>query len=147
MEARDLPAVCELETQAGLSTSGIAAYRRRLSDPNGLLLVAAGEGEIVGLFSGWLIVDELEIDNVVVAPAYRRQGIGRRLIDEALNAAQERGARSAILEVRASNEAALRLYKNLGFVVVGQRPAYYRNPIEVALLFRLELQGRPVAYK
>ena len=77
---------------------------------------------------------EWEIENVVVAPEKRRQGVGIKIIQELLLQAQSAGATSVLLEVRESNMAARRLYEKLGFSQQGRRSNYYRNPEEDALL-------------
>lgn len=95
--------------------------------------------QLAGLFSGWVVVDELEIDNLVVGASARQQGIGRALLTEALQKAWQRGARYAFLEVRESNLAARSLYYSVGFTQFGRRRSYYNNPIEDALMLRLDL--------
>lgn len=94
----------------------------------------------VGFLLARSLADEMEILNLAVAPAYRRRGIGRRLVGVALARAQVRGARQCWLEVRASNLAALDFYRAVGFVEGYRRRAYYRDPVEdgVVLVRRLE---------
>ena len=74
-----------------------------------------------------------------MAPAQRGLGLGRQLISAWLSWAAGEGATEALLEVRASNRAALKLYGGCGFQVQGRRPGYYRNPEEDAILMRLRL--------
>jgi ribosomal-protein-alanine acetyltransferase len=75
---------------------------------------------------------EREILNLAVHPDRRRQGIARSLIREVL----DRSNAVWFLEVRASNEAALNLYKGLGFEPAGRRENYYVNPSEAAIVMR-----------
>jgi len=75
---------------------------------------------------------EREILNIAVAPAQRRQGIARRLLEEEL--AGSPGA--WFLEVRESNTAAISLYETLGFQITGRRQDYYIDPIEAAIVMR-----------
>lgn len=82
---------------------------------------------------------EWEVENIVVDRALRRQGIGQALLRELATRAKERGALRFHLEVRASNAAAIALYRKLGFVETTRRRAYYHNPDEDALLFSLAL--------
>jgi ribosomal-protein-alanine N-acetyltransferase len=77
---------------------------------------------------------ELEILNFAVESNSRRCGIGAALLEEALQWAETFQATQAILEVRASNLAALRFYERHKFEVVGRRPRYYTAPVEDALL-------------
>lgn len=69
--------------------------------------------------------EEAHILNLCVRPEWRRRGLARRMLDELLELARVDGAREAFLEVRPSNDAALRLYRTTGFTRVGVRRAYY----------------------
>jgi len=90
-----------------------------------------------------VVVDELHILDLVVAPEQRRQGLARWLLGFAFDRAGRQGAERAFLEVRPSNAAALELYLSLGFRVMGERREYYREPAEDALLLGKEgLPGR-----
>jgi len=82
------------------------------------------------------VADELHLHNLAVAPTHRRRGLGRRLLGLILALGRGRGARVALLEVRESNQAALRLYESWGFRRVAARPAYYSHPREDALLLK-----------
>jgi [ribosomal protein S18]-alanine N-acetyltransferase len=115
------------------------SYRFELQEnPASHLLVAELDqgppGGVVGYIGLWLIVDEAHISTLAVDPKYRRMGIGQALLVAGLTAAARRGAELASLEVRASNAAALQLYRKFGFRRVGRRPRYYRDNGEDALL-------------
>lgn len=98
-----------------------------------------GRGRIIiGYIVFWVVADEMHILNLAVAPGHRRKGIGRRLVRAALRHAHSLGACRAFLEVRASNEAAQRLYASLGFIGTGLRRGYYSAPAEDAVIMALE---------
>jgi len=84
----------------------------------------------------WFVVDEAEIANLAVSDEARRAGIGARLLDFAVAAADHRQCRVVFLEVRESNVAARALYASRGFQVAGRRSKYYRKPVEDALVLR-----------
>lgn len=113
-----------------------AEYERELADPARCFIhvARADDGAVVAYCSFWRIFDEAHINNFAVHPAWRRQGLGRRLLEHALAEAAAEGAPRATLEVRASNTAALALYRSAGFVPRGTRRAYYTHPIEDALI-------------
>ena len=94
-------------------------------------------GLVVGLIITWLLVDEVHIATLAVDPEYRRQKIASQLICTALRANLARGAISATLEVRQSNQAAQRLYTHFGFQLMGRRPGYYQDNGEDALILTL----------
>jgi ribosomal-protein-alanine N-acetyltransferase len=106
------------------------------------LLVALPAGvqgrEVAGYIVCWHVEDELHILNLATAPVYRRQGIAKRLVLTALDQAYGKGARRAFLEVRASNEAAQKLYSDLGFTGSFVRRGYYDMPVEDAVVMTLE---------
>jgi ribosomal-protein-alanine N-acetyltransferase len=83
--------------------------------------------ELLAMASGWLVVDELHITLVAVAPDQRRRGLGRRVLQELMDAGRARGASRATLEVAAGNGAGIALYGALGFRTAGIRHGYYRN--------------------
>jgi ribosomal-protein-alanine N-acetyltransferase len=133
-------------------TAQIAALEKRcFSDPwseksisselnNSLSLwIVALDGEVVaGYVGSQTVLGETDMMNIAVAPEYRRQGVGERLVCELIDALKEKGSHSLMLEVRASNEPAKALYHKLGFIQAGRRPGYYRNPREDALILRKE---------
>jgi ribosomal-protein-alanine N-acetyltransferase len=86
-----------------------------------------------------LVADVAEVESIAVAAKSRCRGVARALCSAAIEWAKRHGAAGIELEVRASNEAALRLYAGLGFTEQGRRGRYYRDPVEDALLMRLPL--------
>jgi ribosomal-protein-alanine N-acetyltransferase len=145
MRERDLVDVVEIEETSGLNRWGYDAYRRELfTNPNSIMLVArnlvSGDSAAIGFFAGWIVEDELHVNNVASHRDYRRIGIGRSLMEAAIDEASRRGVAHVILEVRASNEAAQLLYRELGFSFVGRRRDYYRLPTEDALVMKLKFR-------
>jgi [ribosomal protein S18]-alanine N-acetyltransferase len=99
-----------------------------------IYVVRTPECPVVGFCAFWLVTDEIHINNVAIRPSLRGQGIGTGLMQHVFAEAKRLGARRATLEVRASNEGALRLYERLGFYVAGTRRSYYSNPVEDGLI-------------
>jgi ribosomal-protein-alanine acetyltransferase len=94
---------------------------------------ATDPGRVVGfLLSRQTAAGEREILNLVVAPAERRRGIARRLLEAEL----ARGKNTWFLEVRTSNSPAQNLYESLGFQRIGLRDSYYHAPLESAIVMR-----------
>ena len=114
------------------------SIRHELTNPLSLWLVAVEDGKLLGYVGSQTVMDEADMMNVAVAPDERRRGIGRELVEALVLALKEKNAHSLTLEVRASNEPAKALYEQLGFVQIGRRPNYYRNPKEDALILRKE---------
>jgi len=95
------------------------------------------QNSLLGYICFWMVFDELHLMNLSVHPEWRRMGIGEELVRRALSLAREGGASLATLEVRASNEAAKRLYEKLGFKVAAVRRGYYLEPKEDAVIMTL----------
>jgi ribosomal-protein-alanine N-acetyltransferase len=110
-------------------------------NPFARILAARRRGEVLGYLCFWLVFEELRLMDLAVAPSARRRGIGRALVAQALHFGRERGASRAVLEARASNEAAHLLYAEFGFRRVALRASYYSEPTEDAILMELTPLG------
>lgn len=96
---------------------------------------APGTEPAVAAYGGMLItVDEGQITNVAVHPDHRRKGFGAAIVRALLRHAKDERLESVSLEVRASNTAAIELYKRAGFVEAGRRKGFYNKPTEDALV-------------
>ncbi|ETJ07321.1 MAG: Ribosomal-protein-alanine acetyltransferase, partial [Actinomyces urogenitalis DORA_12] len=78
---------------------------------------------------------------IATVPAARRRGVATVMLTDLVEVARGRGCRAVLLEVRASNEAAQRLYAGHGFRPLGVRRRYYVAPVEDAVVMRLDLRG------
>lgn len=135
MEAGDLDRVAVIENASFSNPWRRETFRRLLDRPATELWVASLPGVgVAGYCVLWWVLDEAELANVAVDAEHRRKGIGGTLVARARERAGARGARRLFLEVRASNENAVRLYRGRGFEVVGRRRAYYDRPREDALV-------------
>ncbi len=91
-------------------------------------------GELLSYVIGRVIAPEGEIYRVATLPYARRRGIAYRLIDYALKTEKGRGLESVFLEVREKNVPARNLYKSYGFIEMGTRKNYYKNPDDNAII-------------
>ncbi len=101
------------------------------ADPSG---PRAASPRAVGFLVAQCGGGEWELENMAVLPAFRRRGAGLALLAALLAEARTRGAERILLEVRPSNQAAIRLYGQGGFELLAHRPGYYRDPVEDALI-------------
>jgi ribosomal-protein-alanine N-acetyltransferase len=97
------------------------------------------EIELLGFVVVSRVRDVAEVESMAVAVEQRRRGVARALCTEAMLWARKRGSATMELEVRAGNDAALRLYTGLEFVEQARRARYYRDPVEDAVLMRRAL--------
>jgi ribosomal-protein-alanine N-acetyltransferase len=138
-EPADLEAVCTITQLAPEVAQWSGRAVEDFLGAGGEVRVATGRGGVLGFLASRRAGDEIEILNLAVLPQFRRQGLGRQLVDAALLEARERGAKSAHLEVRSSNQQAIGFYSVCGFRVSGRRKRYYRDPVEDALLMEHSL--------
>ncbi len=136
MQARDLPAVMEIDALCLPRPWSAGIWRGELESPHGLYLVIEDKGEISGHIGVRHVLGELHITTIAVRPEHRRRGHARALIGAALAAYPNAG--HVHLEVRPTNAAAIALYESLGFRTTGRRPRYYGD--EDALLMTLNLE-------
>ncbi|MEE9218653.1 MAG: ribosomal protein S18-alanine N-acetyltransferase [Acidobacteriota bacterium] len=101
-----------------------------------------GGTRLLGYACLWCVHDELWINNLAVHRGFRRQGFGRRLLRAALDVGRHLGCSLALLEVRAGNEPAVRMYQGEGFRTIGVRPGYYTDSGENALVMAMRLRGQ-----
>lgn len=90
----------------------------------------------------WLVSDELHVLTVATLPEFRRRGLARALLAYVIDFARSRGARTVLLEVRRSNQAAFALYAAFGFVTSRIRPRYYADNQEDAIEMTLALPAK-----
>jgi tRNA threonylcarbamoyladenosine biosynthesis protein TsaB len=95
--------------------------------------------EIIGFVSGRPMGEEGEILNLAMKPKSRKRGIGKTLVQQLLQVFAQKGVLKVFLEVRKSNSGAIAFYERLGFRQVRERPAYYGNPPESALILAISL--------
>ena len=88
-----------------------------------------------------LNLDDLHLLRIAVSPNWRRRGIAAWLLNECFKTAINMGASVAYLEVRQSNLSATKLYLKLGFQIIAQRPKYYMDTGENALIMMKVLEG------
>ena len=97
-------------------------------------VVAEADGKIVSYCTVLISLDEMQIINVATDPELRGRGYALAVMEKVIEESVSRGAISISLEVRESNEAAIALYKKLGFEICGLRKGFYKNPSESALV-------------
>lgn len=152
----DLPSIMELERACDSAAHWTEQqYRQAFSNGDVERLVLVADTPLHSLSQstipdagsntfGFLVAQHLaaewELENLVVAPSSRRQGLGEQLLHALLATARETKSECVFLEVRESNSAARSLYEKTGFEQTGSRKAYYKNPSEDAVLYKLNLK-------
>lgn len=110
-------------------------YEEICETPGTIYLVATDGWRVVGYCGMRIVLDEAHITNMCVRPEYRGRGVGRRLLQGLKEEARHKGAHAMTLEVRVSNKAALKLYKDCGFTIEGVRKKYYQNKEDAYIMW------------
>jgi [ribosomal protein S18]-alanine N-acetyltransferase len=145
MTAADVPAVVAIEAVCFPSSSPVRGslptpeqrFLEEFSRPWSYAWVVRDGAKAMAFLLVWVVADEVHLLNLATHPAKRRRGIGASLVATAMAFAHSRRARLILLEVRRSNEGAMRLYRAAGFFVSGIRSRYYSNDedaVEMELL-------------
>lgn len=137
----DLPLVLEIERASFRVPWSDRAFRSLLGRSDARVIVAEAGGDVVGFAAFWFSDGQGELGDLAVAPDHRRLGVGRGLLEAAVEEARRRRVERFHLQVRESNTAARRLYAAHGFRLAGRRDRYYRNPEEDALVLSRRLRA------
>jgi [ribosomal protein S18]-alanine N-acetyltransferase len=138
---RDVEGVLAVQSACPEIAQWAAAEYERAAEREAGAWVAEDEAGVAGFLVARGLVHETEILNLAVRLDARRAGVGTALLQEAVSWSKVLNAERVLLEVRASNTAALKFYERQGFRTVGRRPGYYATPapVEDALLLDLPL--------
>jgi ribosomal-protein-alanine N-acetyltransferase len=136
LKLRDLGAIEEIERASYPTPWSRSMFAGELAKPSSICLAAVDseQDELVGYLIISRYVDAWHVMNIAVAPAYRRKGIARALMERLFEVTERDARRGYTLEVRVSNDAAISLYEALGFRARGIRRGYYTDNREDALI-------------
>ncbi|QJD87230.1 ribosomal protein S18-alanine N-acetyltransferase [Cohnella herbarum] len=141
MNLHDIDAIVDIEREAFTAPWSAEAFRNELThNLFAKYMVMELDEDVIGYGGMWLIIDEAHVTNIAVRAEYQGKGYGKSLLREMMRTAYFLGARRMTLEVRVSNERAQSLYRKMGFVPSGVRPAYYSDNLEDALIMWAELE-------
>lgn len=142
-EKSDLDGILRIERLVFSDPWSPESFAPEFTDEYGWFRVAEIDGEIAGYIVARIVAQQGEIANIAVHPSRRGSGLGGRLLDAAIMAADAAACEAVWLEVRVSNAAAQRLYASRRFEEIGCRRNYYRDPVEDALVLRRALRAAP----
>ena len=133
--ADDVAAVVALEQELfGVDAWSAESVRDELTGERRHAVVASEHGGVVGYAVTMRSDDVVDLQRVAVAPAHRRSGIARQLLDAVRRTGRAEGAHRMLLEVSADNTAALAFYAAEGFAEIDRRPRYYRDGSDALVL-------------
>jgi [ribosomal protein S18]-alanine N-acetyltransferase len=140
----DLPQVIAIERRAFPTPWSLAMFVLELSKPSGICLAALTDERLVGYLVCSRYDTVWHLMNIAVDDRLRRQGIATTLLERLFEQA-DRPSEQYTLEVRTSNDAAIRLYERFGFRASGRRRAYYHDNREDALIMWRTVPERATA--
>ncbi len=135
----DVPAILAIEQHTASAAHWTCTQYEKLVD-RGVVLLAEEAGKFRGFLCAKAVAGEWEIENIVVAAEFQRRGIASELVGALIQRAKGEAASAVLLEVRESNLPARQLYEKHGFRESGRRRAYYRDPVEDAILYALRFK-------
>lgn len=141
MTEADLETVLRIEREVNAHPWTLGNFGDALRSKYPCKVYESEAREMLGYAVLMLAVDEAELLGIAIAAPQQRKGLGRTLLDEMMALARRHGMGRMVLEVRASNAAAIGLYRKAGFTNIGLRRDYYpaHNGREDAILMGCEL--------
>ncbi len=134
MSHKDLDVITALEKDIFPDSWPRSAFEDQLSVDGWGGIVAETDGEIIGYACFMTVASEQHLTNIAVVPNYRRKLVAKQLLDTILQVGKDENCEFILLEVRPSNLEAIKFYEKHNFKVLYQRPKYYSNPVEDALV-------------
>ena len=134
MTEADIEAVSKIEEECFSMPWKPDDFREMIVRDNMTYVVLLVDGEIAGGAGIREVVGDGEITNVAITGKHRGKGYSKLMLEKLLEKGRELGCDAFTLEVRVSNEPAIRLYKSVGFESAGVRPGFYEHPVEDALI-------------
>ncbi len=134
LQLRDLSAIETIEKRSYPTPWSRSMFAGELAKPSSICLGAFDDDDLIGYLIVSRYVDAWHVMNVAVSPDHRRRGIANTLLTVLFELTAEDERRGYTLEVRVSNDEAIRLYERLGFRSSGIRRGYYTDNREDALV-------------
>lgn len=127
-EVKDIDSLFELEKKTFISPWTYSQFEYEIKENSfSKLLLIVNEDELIGYIDYWIIFDQATINKICIKDEYRRQGLAQQLLDICFKEVKENECMVITLEVRTSNEKAIKLYQKNGFDIVLTKPQYYSD--------------------
>jgi ribosomal-protein-alanine N-acetyltransferase len=141
MQVTDLETIAAIERRTFTLPWSLAVFSAQLSRGGGIAMVCEVDGQTIGYLIADMFVDVWHLMNLAVDEPWRRRHIAADLLEAYFEITERRPHRGHTLEVRASNTAAIELYRSYGFIATGVRPGYYSDDHEDAVIMWKDWEG------
>lgn len=142
----DIDIIAEIENQCFSMPWKKQDFEKALNEKQLFKVVEVGN-DIAGYFLALVVLDEAQVATIAVKEEYRNIGCAKKVLEASIFEAFIRGISDIYLEVRESNEYAIRLYKNMGFETLGKRKNFYEKPTEDAITMKFDVKGIAGRYR
>ncbi|MFA9408296.1 MAG: ribosomal protein S18-alanine N-acetyltransferase [Candidatus Dadabacteria bacterium] len=137
----DLDEIVAIENVSYPSPWPKQIFEREIEAQNSYKRIIRFSGSVVAYIVTWTVHDEVHILNIAVHPDFRKIGLGEMLLRDCLGFSFDRELKLAVLEVRTSNNSAIKLYEKIGFKTLRVRKKYYSDTGEDAYVMLYELES------
>ena len=134
MLPEDVYVVSGMEKQMFGTCTNAELYKRMCMDEKNIYMAAADNGKVIAYCTITALYETADLCNIAVKEEYRRCHIAEKLLEKCVITCKARGVTRILLEARESNTPALNFYKKMGFMEIGKRKNYYKEPCEDAVI-------------
>ncbi len=139
MTKSHIPQIAQIEAQSIPQPWSESDFEFELTNKFAINLVCEQEEKVLGFLCAHDVYGQCNINSIATHPEHRKKGIAGKLLSELVNKVKGQENAQITLEVRAQNKTAISFYENHGFVKVGKRKDFYKNPTDDAILYTLEI--------
>ncbi len=140
MNKSHISEIAEIERECFSTPWSENSLFEELENPNAHFYCAVSDGKVIGYGGMHSVVGENYIDNIAVTCSYRKMGVATKILQKLVETAEYENGEFISLEVRESNDAAIKLYEKNGFCKVGVRRNFYQKPSENAIIMTKEIE-------
>lgn len=134
LSSMELAFIAEISEKYNLGNWSETDYKNAYFDPSYKILITDENTDVYGFIIFRILYDEIEIINICVDASFRGKGVAKLLLNQCIFESKILNKKKIWLEVRESNDVAIKLYTDFGFSIFGGRKEYYNNPVEDAVI-------------
>ncbi|MDE6617227.1 MAG: ribosomal protein S18-alanine N-acetyltransferase [Lachnospiraceae bacterium] len=134
MLPEDAAVISEFEKRLFGTCTDEASYKKMCTDEENIYMAAEDNGTVIAYCAITALYETADLCNIAVKEEYRRCHIAEKLLEKCVMSCEDKGVSRILLEARESNAPAICFYKKMGFMEIGKRKKYYKEPCEDAVI-------------